>query len=334
MRRLPIAFIFLTSGCAAPAHVIVPAPHGTSPAAPASAAAASKAPCPYAPSPALLAEFEKGDFAIRGDSELPTCDVPPSSFVVHTLDAGERPVAGVPLTVGQYDGDSGALTPLMTGVSDAQGRAPFAVPPGNHYAVTALYQGGRFAGQFMVPSAHGVDVRLHIVSTTKDVSATKVVITAVIYVQRKGDWLEVEQEFGMHNFGANALLLDESFALPNDAEALHLSGFPENVHAEIAPGRGVRIVDTVAPRRHEAWFSWRVPVVRGKDRVFELELPQRTAQAQVVYLADDPTMLVVAGAPMAEIETSNSGEKVAVSTRRFDNDGQRHVVRFTVRNKG
>lgn len=333
MRLWPLGFVAVAMfGCGARNKVVATA------AVPAASSCVASpparlptAPCPYLPSADAVAESEKGPYEVRGDSELPTCEVPGSSFIVRVLDADENPVAGVPLAVGQFDESDGAITPLATGVADAEGTARFTVTPGDRYTVMARYLGGRFAAQFMVPSGHGVDVRLHVVPTTKDMSATKVAIQTNILVERKGAWLEFHEEFRVYNFGTNALLADETVALPQGIEAFHAEGFPEQIHTELTPEGSVRILDTIAPREHEAQFSWRVRAPHDADRTFDLELPLRTAQVALLYVTDDPDALVVADAPPPVTRTSTRGEKSLLATRTFENDGKRHSVRFTVR---
>jgi hypothetical protein len=57
----------------------------------------------------------------------------------------------------------------------------------------------------------------------------------------------------------------------------------------------------------------------------------RTAVAKVVNLTDDPTALVVDGAPAPA--SDDGDEKAGVATRRFDDDGKRHTLRFTIHGK-
>ncbi len=290
-----------------------------------------KAPCPYLPTPEVLAESDKRGYALRGDSELATCDVRPSTFIVHVIDADERPVAGVPLAVGRYAADTGALSPLAIGTADAQGTATFRVEPADRYAVLAHYENGRFAAQLMVPSLHGVDVRLHVVPPTNDLDATKIATQSNVYVERKGDYFEFLETITAFNFGDNALLADWTIALPKGAESFQAEGFPEQLHSELTGDGRVRLVDTIAPREHDATFTFKVRVASGRDQTFDLGLPPRAAQAAVMYLTEDPNGLVVADAPPPEAKASKTGDHALLAKQTLSNDGKRHTLHFTLR---
>jgi hypothetical protein len=288
------------------------------------------APCSL-PADAVLQPGGKGDYEVAEDSELGRCDVPASTFTVTVLDVNDAPVPNVPLVVSRYTEPRGELTELARGTSDARGQANFPVPPGDHYTVAARYQGGRFAAQLIVPAGHGVAVRLHVSPTTTDAKATKAAFQALVLVERSGDRVHVAQVFRAVNFGTNALLFDEVLRLPPSLEGFEVEGTPEQLHVERTADGHARLVDTIAPRLHEASFSYDVKKRSGGEQVLELSMPSRTALARVVYVTEQPGALVVDGAPPAALKEGQGGTKALVTEASFVNDGARRSLRITLK---
>ncbi|MRG94601.1 carboxypeptidase-like regulatory domain-containing protein [Polyangium spumosum] len=265
-----------------------------------------------------------GFFEPPPDTAVEDQALPPGTMVFTIKDAEDRPIPNATAIIGILkssvaQGDKRERREVTT---DAEGSARLdglAVGAGTSYRVTTQRGLGTYATQpFALSDKAGKRVVLHAYEATDDVNNALVGKQAFVFVSLREGVLRVEHLFNVFNIGKVAWVPGKGAAqvnLPEGYEAFRIPDGMTDVRFVDEAGKGPWLSGTIAPGRHEASFSYQIPL-EGKDRqTFRVELPPRVGEVRIFSEANKTMGLQVAGFPEAQRQTGRDGRKVMVTMR-------------------
>ena len=265
-----------------------------------------------------------GFFEAPPDTATEDQTLPPGTMVFSIRDADDRPIPNATATIGILkssvaQGDKRERREVTT---DAQGTARLdglAVGAGTSYRVTTSRGPGTYATEaFALSDKAGKRVVLHAYEATDDVNNALVGAQAFVFVSLGEGVLRVEQLFNVFNVGKVAWVPGKGAAqvgLHEGYQAFRIPDGMTDVRFIDEPNKGPWLSGTIAPGRHEASFSYQVPL-GGQDRqTFRIELPPRVGEVRIFSEANKTMGLSVDGFPQAQKQEGRDGRKVMVTMR-------------------
>ncbi|MDC0749745.1 carboxypeptidase-like regulatory domain-containing protein [Polyangium mundeleinium] len=265
-----------------------------------------------------------GFFEAPPDTAVEDQTLPPGTMVFTIRDADDRPIPNATAILGILkssvaQGDKRERREITT---DAEGTARLdglPVGAGTSYRVTTMRGLGTYATDaFALSDKAGKRVVLHAYEATDNVEGALVGAQAFVFVSLREGVLSVEQLFNVFNIGKVAWVPGKGAAqvgLPEGYQAFRIPDGMTDVRFIDEPTKGPWLSGTIAPGRHEASFSYQVPL-DGKDRqTFRVELPPRVGEVRIFSEANKTMGLQVAGFPEAQRQAGRDGRKVMVTMR-------------------
>ncbi len=269
-------------------------------------------------------QANNGFFEPPPDTQAEDQTLPPGTLVITIKDAEGRPIpnAKVVLAILKSSVAQGDKRERREVTVDAEGGARLdglAVGAGTSYRVTTTRGAGTYATEaFAISDKAGKRVVLHAYEATSDLNNATVGAQSFVFVSLREDALSVEQLFNVFNIGKVAWVPgkgDAQVGLPEGYKAFRIPDTMTDVRFNDEAGKGPWLGGTIAPGRHQASFSYQVPL-EGKERqTFRIELPARVGEVRIFSEANKTMGLQVAGFPDAQRQRGNDGRKVMVTMR-------------------
>lgn len=260
------------------------------------------------------------------DIAQPMTGIPRGTVQVSLRDGNERPVAGaqVRLSVLRASVPDGEKRSARTGTTDGSGQLSFGKlkqSSRHSYRVRVEHKGGTFRSPpFSLHEQYGHRVILHVYDVAKEISAARVAISAVVFVETRDDVFQFEVLYRVINIGKTAWLPDVSVALPDGAKAFQARESMGDFRVEGAGSKRVKLLGTLKPGEHEAAFTFQLRNSDTPEREFELPMPPSTRRIQVIALAPKGMNLSVEDFPKPERSRLKSGKPAWISTKTLRSD--------------
>jgi hypothetical protein len=279
-----------------------------------------------------------GFFEPPPDTAVEDQALPPGTLVFTIQDAEERPIPNATAVIGILkssvsQGDKRERRDVTT---DAQGTARLdglAVGAGTSYRVTTTRGPGTYATDaFALSDKAGKRVVLHAYEASTDVNDVLVGQQAFLFVSLREGVLQVEQLFNVFNIGKVAWVPEKGAAQVGLAEGYQAFRIPDgmtDVRFVDEPKKGPWLSGTIAPGRHQASFSYHVPLEGNERQTFRVELPPRVGEVRVFSEANKTMGLAVDGFPAAQRQTGTDGRKALVTMRQAS-QGERGITALDI----
>lgn len=320
-----------------------PAASGAPPRAPAGSAAPDEpsAPDPHAGGvppghPRVSPSDGEMGFNPVPDRSTPSPLVPKHTIEVRVVDADGKALPGVPVKLGilRQSVAAGEEREHRTVTADASGIARFEKLPGHDtsysYRVSVTRDGANFAAPpFNLDENNGQQVILHLYDVVRDLSATRLGMFGMLFVETRDDVFQFEVMFRVFNIGRTAWVpQDVSIGLPSGWKGFRAQDAMSDIRFESIDDRVV-LKGTFTPGQHEVGFTFQVPNGQTERRSFDIRLPPRVGQMQVIAAAPQTMDLEVAGFEAARPMPARDGSRNLVAVKRM-RPGESALERLTI----
>lgn len=272
------------------------------------------------------------------DRSTPSPLVPKHTIEVRVVDADGKPLPGVPVKLGilRQSVAAGEEREHRTATADASGIVRFDKLPGHDtsysYRVSVTRDGANFAAApFNLDENNGQQVILHLYDVVRDLQTTRLGMFAMLYVETRDDVFQFEVMFRVFNIGRTAWVPQNiTIGLPKGWKAFRAQDAMSDVRFESVDDR-VELHGTFTPGQHEVGFQFQVPNDQTERRSFDIRLPPRVGQMQVIAAAPQTMDLEVAGFDAAQPTAARDGSRNLVATKRMKpGDGALERVTITL----
>ena len=272
------------------------------------------------------------------DSTQPMTGIPKGTVQVILRDGDEKPVVGakVSLSVLRASVPEGEKRSRRTGTTNASGQFSFGQleqASRISYRIRVQHNGGTFRSQpFNLHEQYGHRVILHVYEVARQMTAARVAISTVVFVETRDDVFQFEVLYRVINIGRKAWLPDVSVPLPEGAKGFSARDSMGDFRVEGAGSKRVKLLGTLKPGEHEAAFTFQVRNPDKPQIEFDIPLPPSTRRVQVIALAPRGMGLSVEDFPKAERTRVSSGKPAWLTTKTLRSDVQQSFdsISFTL----
>ncbi|HHH11170.1 MAG TPA: hypothetical protein ENK23_03755, partial [Sorangium sp.] len=265
-----------------------------------------------------------GIFRPRQNLVVVSEEVEPGIADVMIVDADERPLAGLPITLAilRSSVTKGEARSTREAVTDQQGRAMFrdlAVGSGMSYTLKAKRGEAEFASQpFGMKHKHGVKVLLHAYRPVTELSEAVVVMESIVALDIKEDSIAVNQLVRGLNLGRTAYVAKNvSMKLPPNFKAYNNQTSAGGV-AMVERDGFAHLQGTFPPGSSEMTFRYQVPLTGDSSQTLKLPLPPRIVQTTIMVSAGPSMGLNVSGFPAARATRRRDGQRVLQTSKQVN----------------
>lgn len=270
------------------------------------------------------------------DRSTPSPLVPKHTIEVHVVDANGKALPGVEVKLGilRQSVAAGEDREHRTATSDASGIVRFDKLPGHDtsysYRISVTRDGANFAAPpFNLDENNGQQVILHLYDVVRDLAATRLGMFGMLFVETRDDVFQFEVMFRVFNIGRTAWVPENvSIGLPQGWKAFRAQDAMSDIRFENIDDRVV-LRGTFTPGQHEVGFTFQVPNDQTERRSFDIRLPPRVGQMQVIAAAPQTMDLEVAGFDAAKPMAGNDGSRNLVTIKRMQ-PGDGALERLTI----
>lgn len=264
-----------------------------------------------------------GLFQAPRDTVQDDATLPPGVIVITVRDPDGNPVPGVPVDIdilhsSVAKGDSSNHMRKETDGSGDVRLENLTIGAGTRYTASVARDGAKFSlPPIALGGETGVRGVLHIYDVSRNVNDVLVGAQGIVYIQLRQEAIQVQQLFQVYNLGRTAWLPDETFALPQGYKAFRK---PDAMMGEMrfdeVKGTGAALRGTVSPGRHEASYSFQIPLEQEERQTFRIALPPRMAEVRVIAEASKSMTLDVAGFPKAQrTQNPRDGKRILITEK-------------------
>jgi hypothetical protein len=265
-----------------------------------------------------------GVFEPPPDTTDEALDLPPGTIVANIVDAMERPIGNIGVTMGIVNNTvaKGESRKHIARDTDAKGELRFDhLETESHiaYRVTVPKDGGVFAAPpFRLPEKHGMRVKLHVYPVTHDVEQALIVTQTIIYVEMKDDRVQIQEMLSVWNFGQVAWVPQAlTLSLPPSYTGFSAQQGMTDTGVDNIEKVGVRVRGTFTPGRHEIEFRWQLPYNGESDVSIDVGMPPHLAAVRAMAPAARQMTFTGTGFPAAIPRTDNQGQRVLISEKQL-----------------
>lgn len=278
-----------------------------------------------------------GGYQPPDDVVSPSVDIPPGTVVVRIVDAEDKPVPNVDVTLDVLHQSvaQGDKRETLRATTSEEGFAKFdelKVGTGHAYTARASHQGGEFFSQSfgLTQEGGGVAVILHVFQVATQLADTMVFTPdARVFLSLKEDVIVVQFEALLANPSPTAWLADHLLVMPPELKAF--TGEEDAVPAVIGAEGGVRIRGTVRPGGAVIRFRFHVPHHDEPDVSLPLSLPPRTTRVMVAAEASKKMGLSAEGFPTQAERVKDRGRTLLRIQKQWSpQDGERFLDKVNV----
>lgn len=254
--------------------------------------------------------------------------VPIGELEIHVLDVDNHPVSSAMVLVQLHresvsEGNSESKKEALT---DANGIAHvdrLLTDSAVSYRVKVSEAGVSYGMQpFQLNEHTGAVVTLHKYPLARNLKQAMVAMQSLVFVEPKDDVFQFEVVYDMYNIGKTIWVPDRmNLRLPSHWKAFNAQQSGDDVHVESADD-GVRITGALTPGQHQVVYTFQVPRQNTSSASFELDLPPNTMMSKVGLASSRNSELSVEGFSEPEPMTSQSGQRLLVTTKTFDRSTQ------------
>ena len=269
------------------------------------------------------------------DQVLNDPELPAGTIEAQIVDPLEAPVPGIDVRLGIMfqkisEGESRSQ---KSSKADAAGRVRFeglSATSEYSYRVTIKNGPAEYASHpFNLNERMGQRVILHSYPTTSDPESIVLGMRGTIYVEPRDDIFQFEVFFKVFNMSQVAwvpndtvMRLPEGFKAFSGTESMFDAGFV------VEEGRGARLKGTFPPGQRDVSFRFQTPKSTESTATFNVGLPPRVADLQVLALSNPQMGMSVDGFEPSEEVLGKNGDHARV-TRKVLRRGERAPTEIT-----
>lgn len=240
--------------------------------------------------------------------EAPT--FPAGSIDTLVLDADERPMAGVAVTLGIVENSvaKGESREKRTGVTNAEGKVRWdalKTGMGFAYRVSVAQAGATFAiTPFQLGPERGMTTKMYVFPVVRSIQEAVILSKGATYIEIKDDRVQIEQMVTIANFGKTAWVPEDYFlSVPDKIQAFSFEQGMSDVGVDKVEGKSeLKLRGTFAPGQQQIVYRWQLPFSGEHELTIEVDAPPNMAQARVLASAAQKMKLECEGMPPSKLD--------------------------------
>ena len=276
-----------------------------------------------------------GQTAPRQDINDIAADLPAGTIEALIMDPQERPIAGrlVRLAILKTSIAEGNDRSERFATTDERGAVRFpGLDRGSQFSYSITVDEGAAhysSSPFNLNEEAGVRATLHVYPVTSNIEQTSVVMRGIVYIEPRDDVFQLEVMFRVANVGSVSWVPQgTTLELPPASKGFTTSEEMSTARFVKVDDRTVRLEGTFGPGQHDVRFRFQIPNDHDSSVRFELPMPPRVAELQLMVESSPGMQLEAEGFPPAEPKANQRGQRVLFTARQLAAENDQPVSRL------
>jgi hypothetical protein len=260
-------------------------------------------------------------------------DFPPGTILVEVRDGDDKPLSGVPVTLGEAfesvaEGKHENAHNAVTGPDGVARFAALSTSLRSSFTPRVDYLGGHYAlDPFRASEKQGLRVLLHVYPATSDINQSFVGMRGFVYVTLRESAIHFELLYRVFNMSRVAWVPDGvSISVPSRATGF--SPKPGATRFEV-DGQRLVVLGTFPPGERDLLIQFQVPSENNESELFALGVLPHVGELRVLAEAAPGVTLRVPGFEAVQRAEGPGGAPVWI-TRRLMNPGEGEIESVTI----